>query len=168
MNTKAKLKKYSFKGKLWKYKGPAGWYFVTLPRKLSTSIRKNHGLSEEGWGRLKAIASIGDCKWQTAIWFDSKAVSYLLPIKASVRKAAEIDTGSSTLVTLQLQSEDLRFSLLAKADARFAKKSRTLLFPERPRTSLRYLSTYRLTNTRVVASPQGEGQEAPSIPAAPT
>lgn len=111
MNIKAKLKKYSFKGKVWKYKGPAGWYFVTLPRKLSMTIRKAHGLSEEGWGRLKANASIGDCKWQTAIWFDSKFVSYLLPIKASVRKNININAGSSITVTLHLKTEELRFKL---------------------------------------------------------
>lgn len=105
MSFKTKLKKYSFKAKVWKYKGPAGWYFVTLPRKLSMTIRKNHGLSEEGWGRLKANASIDDCKWQTAIWFDSKAKSYLLPIKASVRKTAKIDAGSTISVLLQLDSE---------------------------------------------------------------
>ena len=109
---KGKLKKYGFKAKVWKYKGPAGWYFVTLPRKLSMTIRKNHGLSEEGWGRLKANASIGKCKWQTAIWFDSKAGGYLLPIKASVRKAADVDAGSSISVSLQLVTEDSRFRLI--------------------------------------------------------
>lgn len=102
MNIETKHKKYSFKGKVWKYHGPAGWYFVTLPRRLSKTIRKIHGLSEEGWGRLKANASIGDCKWQTAIWFDSKIVSYLLPIKASVRKSTGISAGSSVSVDLHL------------------------------------------------------------------
>lgn len=111
---KAKQKKYNFKGKVWRYKGPSGWYFVTLPRKLSNTIRKSHRLSEEGWGRLKANASIRVCKWQTAIWFDSKAMCYLLPIKASVRKDAEIGDGASISVTLLLQEEDSRFRLLAK------------------------------------------------------
>lgn len=114
MKAKTAQKKYSFKGKVWKYKGPAGWYFVTLPKNLSKTIRQHHGLSEEGWGRLKANASIKDCKWQTAIWFDSKFMSYLLPIKASVRRTAKLDTGSSISVTLHLQSEDSRFKLLAR------------------------------------------------------
>ena len=111
MSTKTKQRNYSFKGKVWKYKGPSGWYFVTLPKAFARTIRRAHGLSEEGWGRLKAKASIGDCKWQTAIWFDSKAVSYLLPIKASVRKEAEISAGVSVSVTLQLDAEDSRFKL---------------------------------------------------------
>lgn len=114
MNPNTKLKKYSFKGKVWKYKGPTGWYFVTLPRSLSKTIRKVHGLSEEGWGRLKANAAIRNYKWQTAIWYDSKAMSYQLPIKASVRKAAGISSGSSISVTLYLQNENLKFSLFLR------------------------------------------------------
>ncbi|MGE3759831.1 MAG: DUF1905 domain-containing protein [Pseudobdellovibrionaceae bacterium] len=114
MNPNTKMKKYSFKGKVWKYKGPTGWYFVTLPRSLSKTIRKIHGLSEEGWGRLKANAAIGNCKWQTAIWHDSKAMSYLLPIKASVRKATGISSGSSISVILYLQYENPKFSLFSR------------------------------------------------------
>ena len=106
MTIKSKLKKYSFRGKIWKYKGPSGWHFITLPKALSTRIRKSHGFSEEGWGRLKATALVKDCKWQTSIWFDSKAISYLLPIKASVRKAAKIGKDVSIEVTLYLQVED--------------------------------------------------------------
>ncbi len=105
---KTKFKKYTFRGKVWKYKGHAGWYFVTLPKALSKTIRQFHRLSEEGWGRLKTVASIGDCKWSTAIWFDTKAVSYLLPIKVSVRKAVDIKSGSSINICLQLQVEDSR------------------------------------------------------------
>jgi len=99
---KTKPKKYSFKEKVWRHKGPAGWHFVTLPKDLSKTIRRNHGLSEEGWGRLKADVSIGECNWKTAIWYDSKAVSYLLPIKAAVRKATGVSSGSSISVSLHL------------------------------------------------------------------
>ncbi len=113
MNTKGKQKKYSFKGKVWKYKGLAGWHFVTLPRRLSKTIRKIHGLSEEGWGRLKANASVGRCKWQTAIWYDTKAISYVLPIKAFIRKTERLGAGSSITVVLRLQVEDSKFKVLS-------------------------------------------------------
>lgn len=100
--TDAKLKTYVFRGKVWKHNGPAGWHFVTLPLKLSKEIRKYHGLSEEGWGRLKVAATIGECKWQTAIWFDTKAKSYLLPIKAETRREASAKNGSQVQVYLYL------------------------------------------------------------------
>lgn len=100
-----KRKEYAFKACVWKHKGAAGWYFVTLPRRLSTTIRKEHGLSEEGWGRLKATAAIGDCEWQTAIWFDTKAKSYLLPIKAQIRRKLKVIDGSQVTVCTILAAE---------------------------------------------------------------
>jgi hypothetical protein len=35
---------------------------------------------------LKAIAKIGNSEWKTAIWFDTKMNTYLLPLKAEIRK----------------------------------------------------------------------------------
>ncbi len=112
--SKGKIKEYRFKGKVWKYKGHAGWYFVTLPKALSKTIRQFHGLSEEGWGRLKVNAAIDEITWTTAIWFDTKFASYLLPIKATVRKRADISEGQRLSIALHLEREDSRFSLFRK------------------------------------------------------
>ena len=62
------LTQFSFRSKVWRYDGKAGWYFVSLLKQHSKKIRKAHGLSEEGWGRLKASAPIG----KTAVWYDIK------------------------------------------------------------------------------------------------
>lgn len=105
---KAKIKKYKFKGKIWKYKGPSSWHFFTLPKKLSRVIRKNHGSAEEGWGRLRVEACINKTEWQTAIWYDTKFRSYLLPVKAAVRKREDIEIGVSTIVSLEIELEDFR------------------------------------------------------------
>ena len=104
------MAKYSFKAKMWKYDGSAGRYFVTLPKQLSVKIRKKHGLSEEGWGRLKTIAKIGNTEWKTAIWFDTKAKSYLLPVKAGVRKSEGLNADVLVSVILRLDSEDPNLS----------------------------------------------------------
>lgn len=93
--TKVKNKQYSFRGKVWKYKGATGWHFVTMSARLSNKIRGNHGMSEEGWGRLKTIASVEGFEWKTAIWFDRKSGGYLLPIKAEIRRKANISEGST-------------------------------------------------------------------------
>ena len=94
----------AFRAKVWKYEGKAGWYFVTLPKQLSKKIRQAHGLSEEGWGRLKALAHIGKTNWKTAIWYDTKAKSYLLPLKSEVRKKEAIAVGSLLNIKLQFES----------------------------------------------------------------
>lgn len=107
-----KATKYSFKGKVWKYRGPSGWHFITLPKALAKKIRLKHALNEEGWGRLPANASIASTSWRTAIWYDSKVKSYLLPIKAVVRKAQNIKSGKLVHVKLLIENEEFRFSLL--------------------------------------------------------
>ncbi len=109
MKSKVNHKKYNFLGKVWKYKGPTGWHFVTLPKALSIKIRKIHGCDEEGWGRLKTTALVGQTKWQTTIWYDTKSLSYILPIKAAVRKIEEIRLDSAIKVILHLQVSDSGF-----------------------------------------------------------
>mgnify|MGYP006080990043 CR=1 FL=1 len=102
-NSNSKSKTYNFSGKVWKYKGQAGWHFITLPKKLSIEIRKSHGNDEEGWGRLKTLAKIGGSEWKTAIWYDSKIDAYLLPVKSQIRKVEGIKLDSKIQVILQLE-----------------------------------------------------------------
>lgn len=83
MNNKIK---YQFAAKLWRDNPENGWYFLTLPKEISKEIRSNLQFQEEGWGRMKTVATINDLTWKTSIWFDSKAKSYLLPVKGEVRK----------------------------------------------------------------------------------
>ena len=87
--------KYEFSAKTWQYSSPSGWHFVSLPIEISTEIRENLKWQEEGWGRLKATAKIGQSEWDTAIWFDSKQKTYLLPLKAEIRKKENLKTGDT-------------------------------------------------------------------------
>ena len=40
---------------------------------------------------MKVTAKIGGSEWKTSIWFDTKNDTYLLPIKAEIRKKEKID-----------------------------------------------------------------------------
>lgn len=104
--SRSKSQEYSFQSELWKNQGKGGWHFITLPKQLSKKIRRNHGFSEEGWGRLKTIAKTGSSTWNTSVWFDKKIESYLLPLKASIRKKESLKVRSLILVTLQFQEND--------------------------------------------------------------
>ena len=90
--------KYEFEAKPWRYNGPNGWYFISLPIDFSNEIRQNFKSEEEGWGRLKATAKIGETEWKTAIWFETKSNTYLLPLKAEVRKNEAIELGVGVAV----------------------------------------------------------------------
>ncbi|MDR1181598.1 MAG: DUF1905 domain-containing protein [Bacteroidales bacterium] len=48
--------KYEFSATPWQQ----CWYFVSPPEEMSNEIRENLKFQEEGWGRMKAIAKIGD------------------------------------------------------------------------------------------------------------
>lgn len=92
---------FSFRGKLWKHEGKAGWCFITIPKSVSKRIRAAHSSSEEGWGRLKVSATIGETTWKTSIWFDTKADSYLLPVKTLMRKKEGLAIG--TFISAQVE-----------------------------------------------------------------
>lgn len=94
--------RYKFSAKVWQHAPPAGWYFVSLPESISIEIRKAFRSEEEGWGRLKATAEIGKSQWKTAIWFDTKRNTYLLPLKADIRKKESVVAGKVIRVTILL------------------------------------------------------------------
>ncbi len=87
--------KYSFTAKPWQHAGQGGWHFVSLPKELAREIRNLLKPEEEGWGRLPVTAKIGTSEWQTAIWFDTKADTYLLPLKAEIRKKENLAPGKN-------------------------------------------------------------------------
>jgi len=104
--------KFSFKSKLWKSEGPAGWCFVTIPISSSKEIRDLYKNSEEGWGRLKTTVSIGSSNWKTSVWFDTKFESYLLPVRTSVRKKERLIIGTFVVVTLEFEIDQWLFKRL--------------------------------------------------------
>ena len=92
--------RYDFEAKIWRHNVQGGWFFVSLPNKTSNEIRENLKWQEEGWGRMKAQAIIKGIEWDTAIWFDKKKDTYLLPLKADIRKKAGLELGQSITISV--------------------------------------------------------------------
>jgi hypothetical protein len=92
--------KYQFKTEPWKYSLAGSWVFVSLPLKISKEIRTYLKSEEQGWGRMKATAQIGRSEWETAIWFDTKANTYILPLKSEIRKKENVVVGKKLTVTV--------------------------------------------------------------------
>jgi hypothetical protein len=84
---------YEFTAPVWKHSATGGWYFVSLPIELSREIRQNIKWQEEGWGRMKAKAKNKEILWDTAIWYDTKLKTYILPLKAEIRQKEKIEIG---------------------------------------------------------------------------
>lgn len=92
--------KFEFSTKMWKHNSPGGWYFVSIPKKISKEIRENLKWQEEGWGRMKAVAQIDSLDWETAIWFDTKMDTYILPIKVEIRNKTKLEIDKNITMTL--------------------------------------------------------------------
>jgi hypothetical protein len=93
---------FEFEATLWKADGNSGWHFVSIPIVLSQEIRHLFQKEEEGWGRLPVMALIRDTSWDTAIWFDTKNNTYLLPIKSEIRKKENISVGTIEKITIKI------------------------------------------------------------------
>lgn len=90
-----------FDGNIWFWKGPAPWYFVTVPAKQCDDLKNVSGLVTYGWGMIPATVRIGKTEWKTALW--PKDGSYIVPIKTSVRTAEKVEEGDTVTVYLHVR-----------------------------------------------------------------
>jgi len=90
-----------FNGKIWYWRGPAPWYFVTVPAKQSGDLKAILGFVTYGWGMIPANVRIGKTEWKTSLF--PKDGCYIVPIKASVRKAENLEEGDQVTVRLQVR-----------------------------------------------------------------
>lgn len=83
-------KNYKMRSKVWLYPGMAGWHFVTLPKKQGEEIKAHFDVMSRGFGSLPVKVTIGETSWKTSIFPDKESGSYVLPLKADVRKKESI------------------------------------------------------------------------------
>ena len=99
-----KSKQYKTRAKVWLYPGMAGWHFIALPKKQSMSIKKTFGAFARGWGSLPVTVTIGKTSWKTSIFPDKKSATYLLPLKADVRKKEQIFESDTVTFSVQVRT----------------------------------------------------------------
>ncbi|MFN8149297.1 MAG: DUF1905 domain-containing protein [Candidatus Nanopelagicales bacterium] len=87
-----------FTATVWRYDGQAAWYFLTLPVDLSEEIRAR--TERVGFGSVRVDVRIGATSWSTSVFPDKESGSFVLPVKAAVRRAEDLDDGSTALVHL--------------------------------------------------------------------
>ena len=90
-----------FTGEIWYWRGPSPFYFVTVPVDDGNTLKAISGLVTYGWGMIPVTAGIGATVWKTSLF--AKDGSYVVPIKADVRKAEKIGEGDSVRVSLEIR-----------------------------------------------------------------
>ena len=93
--------KFDFSGELWFWRGPAPWYFVTVPEEQCRQIKAISNVVTYGWGMIPATIRIGKSKFVTSLW--PKDGSYIVPIKASIRKAEKLEEGDMVSIELEVR-----------------------------------------------------------------
>jgi hypothetical protein len=90
-----------FNGTIWFWKGPAPWYFVTVPEQPFHELKAISGFVTYGWGMIPVQVRIGQTVWKTSLF--PKNGSYIVPINASVRKAEKLAEGDEVTVRLDVR-----------------------------------------------------------------
>jgi hypothetical protein len=91
-----------FSGLMWFWKGPAPWHFITVPDEECADLEAASAFVTYGWGMIPVTARIGATGWKTSLF--PKDGRYIVPVKASVRKAEELEIGDSVTVRLTIGS----------------------------------------------------------------
>lgn len=90
-----------FTGVIWFWKGPAPWFFITVPEAQSRDLKAISGSVTYGWGMIPVHVRIGTTDWQTSLFPMNDR--YVVPIKASVRKAENLEEGDTVALQLEVR-----------------------------------------------------------------
>ncbi len=97
-------KRYKIRSEVVLWPGAQGaWHFVYVDKKQSEIIRKAYAGPRRGFGAVRVRVQTGKTTWETSIFPDSRSGGvYVLPLKASVRRAEDIAAGDTISFTLEI------------------------------------------------------------------
>ena len=91
----------TFCGEVFEWRGPAPFFFVGVTPDVSEAIYEVAHLVTYGWGVIPVNVRIGSTNFTTSLF--PKNGSYLVPIKAAVRRAIGIESGDNLEVTWTIE-----------------------------------------------------------------
>ncbi|KRF35439.1 DUF1905 domain-containing protein [Nocardioides sp. Soil805] len=100
------MAEHTFEATVWEHSpdGPGSWHFLTVPGDVSDDIAAEAG-PPRGFGSVRVVVTIGSTTWRTSLFPDSKAGSYVLPLKKAVRVAEGLPAGASCRVRLSPEQD---------------------------------------------------------------
>ena len=94
---------FEFEAPVWKWSGGAtSWHFITLPFDVTDEIDELCSESKRGFGSVRVRATIGSTSFTTSVFPSNEQKSFVLPVKAAVRKAEGLVEGDQVTVTVSL------------------------------------------------------------------
>ncbi len=98
------LARFSFETTVIHWRGPSPWFYAPVPAAASAEIRRLARLVTHGWGMIPVEATIGGAAFRTALF--PRDETYLLPLKAAVRRQAAITAGDSVTVEMTIRAAE--------------------------------------------------------------
>ena len=96
-----KKKLFKVRAKVWLYPGEVAWHFVNVDKKQSAELKEVYGKDRRGFGSIPVTVTLGKTTWKTSIFPDKHSGTYLLPLKAAVRRAEGVEEGDAIAFTLK-------------------------------------------------------------------
>ncbi|WP_236120176.1 DUF1905 domain-containing protein [Cellulomonas palmilytica] len=90
--------------RLWDARKHDSWTFADLPTDVADDIADVVEGSSRGFGSVRVEATIGTTTWRTSIF--PGAETYVLPVKAAVRRKESVEAGDLARIHLRLVDVD--------------------------------------------------------------
>lgn len=82
------------------WRGPAPYFYAPIPSTEAEAIRRAAKHVSYGWGVIPVEAEIGGVRFTTSLF--PKDETYLLPLKAEVRRRCGVTVGDEVRVTMRI------------------------------------------------------------------
>jgi hypothetical protein len=93
---------FTFDAEIIHWRGPSPYFYAPVPPDQAEGVRRAAKSVSYGWGMIPVEAAIGGVAFTTALF--PKDGTYLLPIKAAVRRAANLTAGDTVAVVLKVRA----------------------------------------------------------------
>lgn len=90
-----------FDAEIWASASVGSWAFVSLPADLADEVRLVSG-PPTAFGSVRVEVRLGGSTWRTSVFPDARSGSYVLPVKAAVRRAEGVDVGDPVHLSLRV------------------------------------------------------------------
>jgi hypothetical protein len=95
------LIQFEFETEVIYWRGPSPFFYAPTPAQYAEELRQVAKAVTYGWGMLPVEARIGGVVFTTSLF--PKDGTYLLPLKAEVRRKANITAGDRIVVEIVIQ-----------------------------------------------------------------
>lgn len=89
-----------FRAELFEWRGPAPFFWVSLPADVCEYIRAEAADATYGWGAIPVSVQVGGTEWETSLL--PRDGGYVLPVKRDVRARERLDDGDVVAIAMSV------------------------------------------------------------------